>query len=70
MFFSAPSDSFEYICYGLTVIINSLILLKRGSTLDVRISFFVIFNTRKLEQKHPLSAHVNGVVVLELKRGR
>ena len=53
MSYSALSDSFEYLCFGLTVIINSLIILKRVSTLDVRISFSVIFNTRKLDINIP-----------------
>ena len=33
----ALSASFEYICYGSTVIINMLFIAVRGSTLDVRI---------------------------------
>ena len=31
-------ESFEYLCYGSTTIYNILILLVRGSTLDVRMS--------------------------------
>ena len=33
----AFSDSFEYLCYGSTAVINILILTVRGSTLDVSI---------------------------------
>ena len=36
MSYSALSDSFEYLCYGSTGVINIFTLTVRGSTLDVR----------------------------------
>ena len=59
---SALSDSFEYLCYGSTAIINSFTLTVRGSifTLTVRGSTLDVYGRQIMTSKvEPRTARVN-----------